>query len=169
MTRSTPARTAHLEVPTLALMLLHARTVLQAPVGLDVPAPAEPPSARAADPDPALLADWDELWAEALAFRVTQDGAAVPRWFSLEHAGIDTGDAARWAQEQRDHLVQDVIDEASPLAHSRVETARLAGFDRVAVLPLAVAYCRRVDEDTLAVSAITFLDDKAWAQAMASD
>jgi hypothetical protein len=168
MKQSAPVSTSQLDVPALALVLLHARSVLQAPVGLDVPPPADPPSAAGADADQSALADWDDLWTQALAFRVTENGARVPQWFTIDHPGIDRVDAARWAQAQRDRLVQGVIGDADGRTRARAEEARVAGFDRVVVLPLVAAYTRRVDA-TLAVSALTFLDDEAWARSITGD
>jgi hypothetical protein len=163
---STPARTVHLEVPTLGLVLLHARAVLGTRVGLDVPAAADPPPASSAGLDPEALANWDELWVAALRFRVTGDSTRVPAWFSAEHRGLDRVEAARWTQERKARLVEDVLGEGE-LGRARADSARLAGFHRVVVLPLVGGYALCVDDATLAVSEVAYVDDAAWAQALA--
>jgi len=157
------------DVPAALVELLYGRAVLGLDVAPDLPA-ASPVAEHVAASDGAEQR-WLAMWESALDQYERQDHALDPFWLTLDDATLlDRGLARSWTNEQRQRVSDGALMPTKP--NNPRLTRRLRSLDgrpiwHVLVLPVEGQYSARPSPGVLVTSLETFLDDDAWAAAVA--
>lgn len=157
-----------LDVPSALVELLYARAAW----GLDA-APELPPATPPPGPEPAprdALRRWQTRYDEAMA-EVAAGRIPLPGWlYELAKAGEIGLDSARRAGELRTPVTKVLTPdpERGPRINRRAAALEHTPVELVVVLPVVGEYHAHPSTRVLVTSVQTFLDDDAWARAVAA-
>ncbi len=160
------------DVPVVLIELLYWREALDLDVAPDMP-PAAPVVEHTPAPDGAA-----DRWRQAYASLVDQfeHDALKPGWVALDGGGDRPAHelpalARAWVNEQRQRVIDDALTSSKqngPRVYRRGQSLAAEPITHVLVLPVVGHYSARPTTRVLVTSLDTFLDDAAWATAIAS-
>lgn len=159
------------DVPVVLLELLYWREARDLDVAPDMPA-AAPVVEHAPAPDGAA-----DRWRQAYASLVDQfeHDDLKPGWFALDGGGDRPAHglpalARAWVNEQRLRVIDALTSskQNGPRVYRRGQSLFGGPITHVLVLPVVGHYSARPTTRVLVTSLDTFLDDAAWATAIAS-
>lgn len=156
------------DAPWALVELLYARAAWGLDAAPDLP-PATPPPPREPAPRDALRR-WQTRYDEAMA-EVAAGRIPLPGWlYELAKAGEIDLDAVRRAGELRAPVTKVLTPdpERGPRINRRAATLEHIPVELVVVLPVVGEYDAHPSIHVLVTSLQTFLDDDAWARAVAA-